>query len=497
MAEQYPVGVLLDATGNPMRDYARVGAFQQPAAPPGAYLPSGGYSATTIIVQPDGGRVELTPRNAHGHSMPYADVYSSQAPIAAVVSKMLRRLTILPRKVYQWPVGNRVVSMPKVGTRPPRTRRAFPEEVGDPDNGLVSLLEWPGPGYGHVSLKEWQYLSLLVNGGSLLAKYRGNGPSEPPTQMLPLDWRFLQAWSRIGQPVIVWATVQTGQLKWINTSEVLFTAWSTVSGANGAWLCTSPLQQLGVTIKIDEAAQRYAAAHFKNAARPSTLITLPPEVDVRKAPELAARIEERIQESYGGVDEAFRAMVVGGGADAKPWGANAEEAQLVQTREQDFREVCAVYDMPFDAMFGQGAASAESGSEVWKALIPWAHLGDERFNAQVVHCEPEWRSQRLFVKTDFNEVLYGDPLVLSDKMCAEVTVGLRSINEGRVPLGLEPRDDPAADELIYRVPGAGLVGDLPGQLSEAVEEREMVMVQPAPGEEPPLESLPAELGANE
>ena len=51
---------------------------------------------------------------------------------------------------------------------------------------------------------------------------------------------------------------------------------------------------------------------------------------------------------------------------------------------------------------------------------------------------------------------------------------MRSVNEARLPVGLPPRDDPAADELIYRVPAAGLLGDLPGSTSVAEEEREMV-----------------------
>lgn len=479
MAQLSLPGVVLDgSTGRPFSD--------APEMP-------GSYAATTILVQPDGGRVELTEHNAELRHMAYVDVWASQSPIGAVVGKMVRRLSMLPRKVYQHAPGNRVTSLPAVGTKPPRTRRALPEEIEDPTNSLCSLLWEPAPGYGAMSLSEWQYLSAIVNGGSLLAKFREDGPGTPPTMLIPLDWRFLQAWARIGQPVIVWATVQTGELKWLMPSEALFTSWATVSGANGAWLCTSPLQQLGLTIKVDEAAARHAAAYFRNGARPSFIVTIPPGVDTRQAPQVIDRVQNQIQQSHGGVDNAFRTIVLGGGATGLAIGNSPGEAQLVETRAQDFREVCAVLDMPFDDMFGDGSSTPEGEARVWKALMPWAKMGDDRFNAQVVRPEPEWRDQRYFVKTDFNEALYGDLLVLSDKMCQEVTIGLRTVNEGRVPLGLPPRDDPAADELIYRVPGAGLVGDLPGQLSVAEEEREMVM--PPPGEEQPLEAVNAKLGA--
>lgn len=461
-------------------------------APPASGEYGGG---TTILVQPNGGRIELVESEMEPRLMSYADGWASQAPIAAVIEKMRRRIAVLPRKVYQHPVGNRVVSMPATGGKPPRTRKALPEEICDPSNGLCDLLWHPLEGYGPMSLAEWQYLPFFVNGGSLLAKYRGNGGDEPPTEFVPLDWRYLQAWARLGYPIMAWATVQTGQWKWLAPSEALFTSWTTVAGAHGAWFCTSPLEQLSVTIKIDEAAQRYAAAYFKNSARPGGIISLDPSVNVRQVPELTDRLVTKANEQFGGVDKNFKVAAMGGGAHWEPWGATAQEAQMVETREVDFRETCAVFDMPYDAMFGQMAATPEGEAQVWKAVGNWAKLGDDRFNAQVVHCEPEWLAQRFFVKTDLNDVLYGDPLVLSDKLIAEAEAGIISRNEAREALGRDARDDPGADELIYNVPAAGIVGDLPGSTSVSEEEREMVM--PPPGTVAPLEKLDTTLGSNE
>jgi hypothetical protein len=477
------------------------GPIFQSGTPTVTYAPppaGGGYSGgTTILVQPNGGRVELTEHNSEVRMMSYADGWASQAPIAAVIEKMRRRISMLPRKVYQHAPGNRVVSMPAVGSKPPRTRKAFPTEICDPSNSLCDLIWHPLEGYGEMSLAEWQYLSLFVNGGSLIAKYRGNGPTEAPTELVPLDWRYLQAWARLGHPLVAWATTQTGQWEWLLPSEALFTSWSTVAGAQGAWFCTSPLEQLSVTIKIDEAAQRYAAAYFKNAARPGGIISLDKDVNVRQQPEISDRLQKKAEENYGGVDNNFRVAVLGGGASWQPWGNTAQEAQMVETREIDFRETCAVLDMPFDAMFGTMAATPEGEAQVWKAVGNWAKLGDDRFNAQVVQPEAEWAG--MFVKTDLNEVLYGDPLVLSDKVIAEAEAGLISRNEAREALGREPRDDPGMDECIYNVPSAGIVGDLPGSTSVAEEEREMVMADP--GTEgvpaPPLEPLDTRLSTVE
>jgi len=414
-------------------------------APP---APGGGYvGGTTILVQPNGGRVELTEHDSEVRMMSYADGWASQAPIAAVIEKMRRRIAALPRKVYQHAPGDRTISMPAVGTAASRTRKALPEHIDDPSNGLCQLLWHPLEGYGPMALAEWQYLSLFVNGGSLLAKYRGNGPTEPTTEFVPLDWRYLQAWARLGHPLMAWATTQTGQWEWLLPSEALFTSWSTVAGAQGAWFCTSPLEQLSVTIKIDEAAQRYAAAYFKNGARPSGFVSLDKEVNTRQQPTIVDRLQKKAEENYGGVDNAFRVAVLGGGATWQQAGDSAQEAQMLQTREIDFRETCAVFDMPYDAMFGTMAATPEGEAQVWKAVGNWAKLGDDRFNAQVVDSEPVWANQRFFVKTDLNEVLFGDPLILSDKMVAEVLAGIRTVDEARDTLGLSARGG-ASDDLL-------------------------------------------------
>lgn len=424
--EQYSPGVLLDANGNPFATQIPPEFSQQPAAPPGSTL--GMYHPTTIIVEAGGGRIELTEADSAQRTISYADIYATQPAVAWAVNKIYREIATLPLRVYQHAKGDRTVN----------GKPAFPEEVIDPSNTLVSLLAQPAPGHGPVSLQEWLALPYLIHGNSLVAKFRGNGMREAPTELLPMDWRYLQAWARIGQPVLVWATIQTGQMKWIAPTETIHTAWATPAGASGAWLGTSPLQQLGTTIKIDEAAQRFASATFKNAGRPSGAIVLPPEVNVRQDPEITTRVRKQVEQVYGGVDNAMRIAVLGGGATWVPWSAGTVEAQLVATRQWDYEEVAMVYDLDLDGKSGTNVP--EKDARLYKIVLR-KHLRmlEDRVQAQLVAPEREWTDQRLFVKFDVNEHLTGDPLAFSDKMVAEVLAGVRSVDEARVALGLQPR----------------------------------------------------------
>ena len=430
-ATQYPAGVLLDATGNPMSG-SMSAAWQRQQAPDGSYVQDG-YGPTTIIIESGGGRIELT-EDDRRRMISYAELYATQAAIGTVVNKLVRQISTIPLKVYQ-----RAKNAASQNGKP-----KHPEEILDPDHSLVSLLHHPAPGYGAVSLKEWISLPLFVHGGGVIAKFRGNGYAEVPTEIIPLDWRFLQAWARIGTPVLMWASVQTGVLKWIAPSEVVYTAWSSPAGSNGAWLCTSPLQQLGITLKIDEAAQQLAASYFRNGARLSGVLTVPPTVDVRQTPEVLDRLEAKLEDMHSGVSKAFKVAVIGGGTTWTPVGQTAAEAQLIQTRAWDLNEVRDLYDLPPRG----DTNNPEADAQLYKTTLrPTFDMIADRLNAQLVYPEPEWRDALLFLKFDMSEALWGDPLVLSDKMVAETLAGLRSVDEARVPLGLQPRGG-ASDQLL-------------------------------------------------
>lgn len=436
---QMPIPVLLNARGEPFES-------QVPSMTGRTYgqQPDVEYGPTYIIVDPGGGRVQLTDRDAEFRAMPYADIHATQSPVAAVVGGMVRRLASVPRKVYRKPPRGRSQN----------GRPVTPEH--DDANSLHDLLHRPSPGFGRMMLSQWQALPWLVNGNSLLVKFRGNGPGTAPTQLFPLDWRWAQAWARLGTPVLMWATVQTGQWVWIRPSEVVHTMWASVAGPQGAWLGTSPLSQLGVTIKIDEAAQAFAASRFNNASRPGGIVKLPPDVAVKQVPEYTKIARDSIEGAYRGEDKAFRVAVLAGGADWTPWQTGNDEAQLTQTRMQDIREVCAVLGQPFDAYFGT-AATAEAEAQAYKALKPYKAAEDEALQRQLVDPEPEWAD--LFLRSDFSEWLEADPLVVSDKAVAEWVSGLVTLDEARAMLGRPPVGGDKGSQFFTDNPAAAVGPD--------------------------------------
>ncbi len=249
----------------------------------------------------------------------YSELYNTQPVIAAAINKLTRQGSTLPLKVYR------------------RNSSGDRERLyGHP---LVELLRQPLPRRSPVHLKQWILMPLLSHGNGLIAKFRET-PDGPPTALLPVSWPEVEAYAPQGGYVEWWATTQTGQRRWLAVEDTLHFAWESPQGEIG----TSPLQQLGTTIQIEDAAQRYQRAMFKNSARPTGAIQLPAGPPI--PPEIRKEMRADIERLYSGIDNAGRMVLLQNGAEWKTMAHSAHEAALIQQRILSREEIAMVYDLP-------------------------------------------------------------------------------------------------------------------------------------------------------
>jgi HK97 family phage portal protein len=365
--------------------------------------------------------------------VPFDVLYRSQPVVAAVVNKLARQIATTPLNVYRMDEdGDHVL-----------IRSDMTEDAG---SSLASLLEKPTPRFGGVHFKQWIALPSLIYGNALLAKYRGAGKGRPPTELIPMDWRYIQAYAFIGGPVEVWQTTQLGSPMYVDVLATTHFAWGNPSGPIGV----SPLQQLAVTVALEDAAQRWQTSSFKNAARPSSAITLPqganPTVDQMKL------MRETVTQMHGGVDNAFKVALLAPGATWVPMGFNMQEAELMTARKFNRDEVCMVYDVKPSHIGDMSTPGAGYGSVVEvnrdlyrTTLRPWFRMIEETIKVQLIDDEPDWEG--LHVEFDMSEMLLGEPEALAAELVAEVDHGLRTHNEGRKKLRLARVETPEADQL--------------------------------------------------
>jgi len=383
--------VLESAGGQLVTVGGRASSLSRPSVPLGAF---GSYG---------GGALSL----ANGHTVSYAQLYRTQPWVAVNTNKLSRQIARLPLKVYEKDSQNNA------------------KEVID--GPLVDLLSKPWERGSSFSLKQAMSFPTLLHGNALLAKIRKNRGG-PVTSFIPLDWRFLMPQLDQAGGVLFWETWQTGKRLFLDPSDVIHFAWAAPDGDLGV----SPLQQLGTTIRLEDSAQRYATGSFDNAVRPSGALIA--DKDSKIKPEEVDELRAQIEQTHGGVENAFKVLLLGGGMDWKPFSQTAKEAELIQSRKLNREEVAAVYDNspPMIGILEYATFSniTEQHNMLFATVLPpWLVLEQEAIQAQLIDPEPAFQGQ--YVEYDLAEQLKGAPEKRIPAITEGIKSGLYTINDGR------------------------------------------------------------------
>jgi HK97 family phage portal protein len=382
-----------------------------------------------------------TDNTGSGTLASYEQIYRSQPILAGAIDKIARRAATLPFGPY--------VQLDN-GSRTAVAR----------EDGLATLLRRPRPGTSTVHLLAHVFQSLLTHGNALVAKLRSD-PEGLPTMLWPLDWAGTGAYGEVGGDIEWWSTTQFGgEERYINVADTIHFAWP---GPDGGQIGVSPLEKLGVSIRLEDATQRYQIANFRNGNRPSLAISLE---QPKPSKELLAVMRESIDSLHKGVDKAGKTILLGAGATVQPLSLSPVEAALIEQRKLNREEVAIVYDLGGPSLSDITDNSLGNVAERNRAfyrdvLPPWTELVVQTFEAQLIDREPAWMDR--VVRFDFTAKLVGEPVEQADALKAKVEAGLMTRNEARVELGLEPQE--GADSLTANVNNQGPLpaATVPGQ----------------------------------
>lgn len=388
------------------------------------------------------GRIPLV---GDGLTISFDDLYRNQPWVAVVNNKMARGISRLPLKVYEFDAG---------GARQ-RVR----------EGRLADLLRRPWRRAGPIHFKHKLALGALIHGNGLLELERAE-KAGPPTAFAPAPWKWARPHDldRDGH-IDTWELDLNvrDRTRYVDPQDVIHVAWSPADSPIGV----SPLQQLGITVRIEDAAQRYQQSSFRNGARPSGGMTLPEPAAGDAL--LRAELRDDLERLHQGTENASRPILLPPGSDWKAFAHNAQEAELVEQRRLAREEVAAVYDVPPPLIGILEHATYSNVTEMHRMLYvtvlgPWLTLLEETLQAQLIDPEPAFAGQ--FVEFDLSEVLKGDTLKELTALQIAVMSGLMTINEARDIRNLKRIDNELADEPLIPAnnmqPLAGLVPDSGG-----------------------------------
>jgi HK97 family phage portal protein len=396
-----------------------------------------------------------------GGSISYARLYRKQPWIAAVSNKLSRQIARLPLKVYEEDSqGNK--------------RRVK-------DGRLYNALKKPAPRRSPIDLKQWLAFPAVLHGNAVVRK-TSNGSGMPTSGFQPLQWSGLTPPDSRNDFWVYRDPTKVGaRPEILRHDQVIHIHWHAPSGELGV----SPLEQLGVTLDIESAAQRYQKALFRNSARPSGGVKFPK--DAKLDPQLRQEIRADLAALNQGVENAGRPILLPMGAEFEPMSGTAVEAELIEQRKLTREEVAAVYDMPPPMVHILDKATYSNISEQHKMLFttilgPWLVLIEEQFEAQVIDGEYDG----YWVEFDLKEVLRGDPVKEAARLKTELMAGIATINEAREILNRSPIDHPNADRPMVPTNNVSFIGDEPAEeddaesLAAAVDDIEKAIASASP-----------------
>lgn len=216
---------------------------------------------------------------------------------------------------------------------------------------------------------------------------------------------------------------------------------------HGGLFGVSPIARHPEAIALAVATERFAAAFFRNGARPSAVVemdkTLPNDA-------VAARIRTGLERLYSGMDNAFRIAVLELGMKLKEFSFSNDDSQLMEVRKEQAVEICRIFGVPPHKI---GILDRATFSNIEHQAIdyvtgPLSALAKNVEMAFALSCLSQAEAEELVIEHDLNGLLRGDIKTRYEAFAKARQWGWLNVDEIREFENMNPLPDGAGQTYL-------------------------------------------------
>ena len=312
-------------------------------------------------------------------------------------------------------------------------------------SGRTELPIWnsPNPSWSKYDFWEWRIRKQLEGNSYHFIEFDRNRKARAlhPIDEAKIEPKFVETTTLLGTEVekIYVVSPENAPQYIIPNYHILHLAGFGYDGLRGY----SPIQLQKEAFGVMVAAEKYAATFYASGSMQSGILT----TDQRLAPGEADRLKARWQQKVQGLESAHDIVILDAGAKFEPMTVTPVEAQFIDARRYSVENIARVYGIPLSIIVtttGQYTEAVEPTETTASFLVeyglsPWC----SQIASQLKH---SLYSQNQVIEFNLRDTVKTDVRTESSAAVMWRKAQVQSVNELRARLGLDPIDDPRADD---------------------------------------------------
>jgi HK97 family phage portal protein len=203
----------------------------------------------------------------------------------------------------------------------------------------------------------------------------------------------------------------------------------------GNLMGTSRIEEVKNTLGLSKALDEFASRYFSNGANAGGIIEFPGNL----TQEQARDVVESFEAGHKGLRKSHKPGVLSGGAKFTKVGSDAEQAQMLESRQFAVEEIARVFRVP-PSMIGLNTPGAMSYASVEHNAIQFVRYSLTPMISAIEEAHNRLLPTEAFLRVNMDGLLRGDSATQAQVFSTAMQAGYMSVNDVRTIMDMRPVD---------------------------------------------------------